>query len=458
MDIMATLARNILSVNFDDLPSEAVDAAKRAIIDNLGVTIAGSSAKGCQLLVKHLKEWGGPSESTIAVFGGKAPASLAAQANGAMARAMEIDDVSDAFPLHPCMAIIPACMAIAERHGGVDGKRLITAVALGQDLIFRMAKATKVSPITSGRYNLFRIFASTGAAGKILELNEEEFLNAMGISYSQMVGDGQAARDGAMTNYIQAGTAAKSSIESVLLAQAGITGAKNVLQGKSGFYTAIEPDHNLEYLTSDLGKRFMGVETCIKPYTACRMAHEAIDLALEIRSEHSIVPSFIEKIVVSVNEECHNIVCEPLEQKRHPKTMVDAQFSLPYAVAAAIIRGDFFLVELGDQVINDPEILELTQKVIPIVDDKCESELAVGSTTMEMVTQDGQRFVKKTHYPKGNFLNPISSEELIEKFKKCTAHSIKPFSDGDVDKMIELLCNLDEVGDVAEIAEMLAPK
>ena len=457
MDIMKTLVKNITSIKFEDLPTEAITTTKKSIIDTLGVMIAGSSVDGCKLLVDYIREWGGPEESTIAVFGGKVPSNLAAQANGAMARALEIDDVSDELVLHPSVSIVPTCLAIAERLGRISGKEFITSIALGQDLIFRMAAATKLSPITSGRYNLFRIFASTGTAGKILELNEEQLLNAMGIAYSQMAGDGQSARSGAMTSYIQSGTVAKSAIESVFMAQKGITGAKNVIQGPSGFYKAIEPDSNLEALTSQLGTKFKGSEICIKLYTSCRCTHEAIDLALDMVKEEGVNPSQIDEITVRVNDQCYNLVCHPLDQKRHPKTLVDAQFSIPYTVAAAIVRGDVFIDELSDQAINDPNILRLAQRVTPIEENKCQTDLAVGSTVMEIKTQDGQKLSKQIQLPRANPKNPVSMDGVIEKFKKCANYSIRTFSKDHIDKMVKILCNLEQLEDATELTQLLVP-
>jgi len=457
MDIMETLVRNIVSIKFEDLPPEAITATKKSIIDTLGVMIAGSSVEGCRLLVEHIKEWGGHEESTIVVFGDKAPSNLAAQANGAMARALEIDDVTDFFPLHPSASIVPTCLAIAERVGKIDGREFIAAVALAQDLIIRMALANKLDPIVSGRYNLFKIFPSTGAAGKLLRLDEEHLLNAMGIAYSQMVGDGQAAGEGVMTSYVQQGTASKSAIESALLAKVGITGTKNVLQGQRGFYNAFEPDPDLDALTSGLGKKFMGVEISIKLYTSCRCTHEAIDLALDMISEKGINPSRIDQITVKVNDETHNLVCQPLDRKCHPETLVDAQFSLPYAVAAAMVRGDFFIEELNDQAIRDPDIIKLTQRVIPTVDSECQTDLVIGSTIMEIKMQNAQTFSKKIQFPRGNPENPVGMDAVIEKFKKCVNYSIRPFPKEDINKIVDLLCNLDQVEDVTQLIQLLAP-
>ena len=455
MDVMKSLVKNISDVTFENLPPEAILAAKKAIMDTVGVMIAGSSVKGCQLLVDYLRRWGGRQESTIAVFGDKLPCNHAAQANGAMARAWEIDDITDRFPLHPSASVVPTCLAVAEYAGEKSGKEFITAVALGQDLVIRMAFANKVSPVTSGRYNLFRVFSSTGSAGKLLGLSEEELLNAMGIAYSQMVGDGQAAREGVMTSYIQQGTIAKSGIESAFMAQTGITGSNDVLQGPFGFYNVFEPDPDLETLTSDLGVRFLGTELSTKLYTACRFNHEPIDLALDLVREEGFNQDSIEEITVRVPEQMYTMCCHPLDKKRRPKTHVEAQFSTPYTVAAAIVKGDVFIDELSDQAINDPDILELAQRVTPIIDSECQTDLVIGSTIMEIKTHGGQELSKKIKFPRGNPKNPVDMDGVKEKFRKCVKYSIHPFSDDQIDKMVDILSDIEQIDDVSKLAHVL---
>jgi len=456
MDLMGTLVENICNVTFDDLTTEAVEAAKRAVVDTLGVIIAGSSGKGCHLLVDYIRDRKGPEESSIAVFGDKVPCDLAALANSTMARSLEIADVFDGFPLHPSSSIIPACLSTAEYQGNINGKDFITSIALGHDLIVRMALANKVGPIQSGRYNLFKIFPPTGAVGKLMGLNEDELGNAMGIAFTQMVGDGQSALDGAMTHYLQQGMVAKSAVEACFMAKKGITGSKNALQGRYGFYNAYEPDPNLDALTSGLGKVFKGIEISIKFYSACRATHEAVDLALQMVKEEGIHPDTVDKITVKVNEPVYRLVCDPLDRKRKPKNSVDAQFSLPYTVAAAMYKGDVFINELSDETIKDPDILSLANRVTPIVDKKCETDLVIGATVMEVETRDGHKYTKNTQVPTGNPRNPVGMDHCIEKFKKCVTYSRTPFSSKNEEKIIELLYDLERVENVALLSMLLA--
>ena len=288
-------------------------------------------------------------------------------------------------------------------------------------------------------------------------LTDEELLNAMGIAYSQMVGDGQAAREGVMTSYIQQGTIAKSAIESALMAKAGITGSRNVLQGPFGFYNAFEPNPDLEILTTDLGVRFLCTELSIKLYPACRFNHEAIDLALDMANENGLNPNEIEAITVRVPDQMYTMCCHPLEKKRRPRTMVDAQFSLPYTVAAAIVRGDVFIDELSDQALKDSDILALAQRVTPVVDSGCQTDLVIGSTVMEIKTRSGQEFSKRISFPQGNPRNPVDMNGVVVKFKKCVKHSIQPFEDDQIDEMVDSLCNIEQLEDVSKLAHLLVP-
>jgi 2-methylcitrate dehydratase PrpD len=457
MDIMASLVKNISKTGFNDLTPESVTAAKKGIVDTVGVMIAGSSIRGCQLLIEAIKEIGGKEESTIAIFGDKVPSCLAALANSAMARAMDIDDVNDAFPLHPDVVIVPTALAMAEGNRGIKGLDLITAVALGQDLMVRMAYATKVNPVISGRFNLFKVFAATGVAGKLMGLNEEQLSNAMGIAYSHLIGDAQSMHEGVMTMYIQEGEAAKSGIEAAIFASHGITGTQNVLQGRKGFFQAFEPDPNLGVLTNELGSTFRGADIAIKPYASCRSSHEAIDLALSMVKEKGIDPNRIDRITVRVSDITYDLTCHPLDQKRRPRDRIEAQFSIPFTVAAALIRGDFFINELSDEIITNEEILRLAARVTPVLDKECQTNLTLGLTVMEIETIDGQRYSERKLFPRGNPKNPMSMEDCLEKVKKCVKFAYQPFPDDQIDRIVSMLSNLEHLEDVQQLIQLLVP-
>jgi 2-methylcitrate dehydratase PrpD len=457
MDIMASLVSNITKTRFNNLTPASVEAAKKGILDTIGLILGGSSMRGCQLLIQALKEMGGKEESTIAVFGGKVPSNLAALANGAMGRALDLDDVHDAFVLHPDASIVPTALAIAERQKGVTGQELITAVALGQDLMVRMGLATKSNATVLGRLNPFKVFAATGTAGKLMELDDEKLLNAMGIAYSHLVGDAQAHLDGAMTQYIQEGEASKSAVEAAIFAAKGITGAKNILEGERGFFKGMEIQCDFEALVFELGSKFMGADIAIKPYCSCRSTHEAIDLALSMVKNRGIDTAKISQVTVRVNQKTYSLSCQPLDQKRRPKDQLDALFSLPFAVACALLKGDVFIDEMTDEMIHDPDVLRLAALVTPLKDDECETGSAVGATVLEIETMDGQRFSDRESLPLGNPQNPIDLDGCVAKFRKCARYAHKPFADHQLDNITSQLTLLEDLEDASQIARWLVP-
>jgi 2-methylcitrate dehydratase PrpD len=454
MDLMEMIVKHVSQTRFEDIPDEVILITKKSVIDTLGVMIGGSSINGCRLLLDYIRDWGGRPESTVAVFGDKVPAAFAAQANGAMARALEMDDVLDAYPIHPSASIIPTVLAVADREGGVSGKDLITAVALAHDVVIRLALSLKTNPIVSGRYNLFKVFALTGCAGKLMGLTEAQLLNAMGIAYSQMVGDAQAQADGAMTSYIQQGTKGKSAIESALMAQKGITGTRAVLQGRAGFYNSFEPDPDIGVLTDGLGKRFRGLDLSIKIHSSCRATHQAIDLAQMFRQD-GIEFEEIDQITVAVNEDCYRLVCEPRDRKSAPLTSVDAQFSIPFTTAAAFVRGDVFVDEISEQALKDDRILQLAKRVTPIADVKCRTDLAVGSVVMEVETRSGTKVVKQSEFPRGNPRNPISMDECVNKFMNCIGYAFRPLPKMQAEQIIELVYGLEKLDNTNRLSRLL---
>jgi 2-methylcitrate dehydratase PrpD len=459
VDVMATLVKNIIKTRFNNLTAGSVETAKKALVDSIGTMLAGSSIEGCRLLVEAIKEMGGTGDSTIAVFGEKAPINMAALANGAMTRAADIDDVNDAFPLHPGVIIVPTALTIAERQQRVSGRDLITAVALGQDLMVRMAYATSVNPVMSGRYNLFKVFAACATAGKLLGLDEEGMSNAMGIAYAQLAGgDTQALNEGVMTSYVQEGLAGKAGVEAALFAQKGITGTKNVLEGPRGFYGAFEPSPKLDALTAELGSTFRGVDISIKPYASCRSSHGAVDLSLSMVKDLGVDPARIERVTVRVNSITYKLTCDPPDKKLRPKSQSEAQFSLPFIVATAMIRGDFFIEELSEEVLNNEVILRLADRVKPVLDQRCETGGAMGNTVMEIETTNGESFSTSKLFPKGNPKDPMSVKECLVKFRKCAKYASKQFSLSQLSTIVEILENLEKLEDVHQLVHLLVPK
>ena len=287
MDAAYLFAKNFVDTKYENLPPEVVEATKKEILDLLGVALGGASQPGATHVCALVKEWGGKEESSIIGSKQKVPAPNAAQANATMAHALDFDDVHEAAVMHPGIASIPVVMAVGEAQGNLSGKELITSTALGVDMMCRLALATTPgkSPIELGWHltSLFGFMGSAATAARVMRLNEEKIVDAIGIGYHQCAGNGQCVKDGALTKRLGPGFAVKGGITAALMAKAGVTGAKNSFEGEWGLYKQyMDGDYSREILTADLGKRFEGVNVAIKPYPCCRGIHPAIDAALAL--------------------------------------------------------------------------------------------------------------------------------------------------------------------------------
>jgi 2-methylcitrate dehydratase PrpD len=344
---------------------------------------------------------------------------------------------------------------VSERRGDVTGKQFITAVALAQDIMVRLGCSIKKTPDWP-RYTETRIFGATAVAAKLLLLDEEATLNAMGIAFSQLCGEKQCYKDGALTVRVEHGFIANDAIRSVLLAQKGITGAKNILQGEHGFYAAFEPNHHdLTLVVFGLGKRFDGVKVSIKPYPCCIFGHGAINATLNIVKKFNIHTEDVDRIDVGVGPMAYQWVCEPKQIRDDPRNIVDCQFSAPYMVANAIAKRKVFIDDFTIEAINRTDVRKLIKKV----NTRIEPEVVtsdIGGSAVTIRTKDGKEYSEKVLYVKGHPKNPMTYEEVAEKFRMCIPFSAKPIQKENVERIIDLIRDLENVNNMNQVISLLS--
>ena len=459
VDLMRNVVKYALGTRYEDLPAETVDFTKKSILDVIGVTIAGSSAEGIKAVVELVREWGGKEESTVLIYGGKVPAVNAALAIGPMARARELGDIYDS-PLrgHPTEFIFPVALPAAELRGGTTGKEFITAIAIGQDLLNRFA-ATLLRPLCfkPPRSAQCKYFAATATAARLLGLDEETAWNAMGIAFAQAAGETQSLKEGTLMIRMEHGLLDSAAIRSALLAQRGITGPKNILQGESGYYNAYEPEYDITPLTSELGRVFRGPEASVKPYPACRFGHSLIDAALDIATTFDIKPKDVEEIDIDVGEATYYVLCSPEEIKGNPQTVMDAQFSAPYMVATAIAKRSVWIEDFTGDAVKRPEVRQLLMITKMRVDPGIVTHDMAYGGRVTVRTKDGKERAKQVIYPKGHPKNPMSMDDVIDKFKKCLPFSSQPFPESSAHQIITMVSNLEEVDDMTKLVKLLVP-
>jgi 2-methylcitrate dehydratase PrpD len=457
MDATFLFAKNIANTKYEDLPREVVEATKKQVLDLLGVALGGFSKPGPKELREIVRDWGGKEESTIIGCKQKVPAPNAAQVNATMAHALDYDDVHETAIIHPGVAIIPTCMAVAEQKGNLSGKELITASALGVDMMCRLALATTPGsrPINTGWHltTLFGFLGAAGAAGRMLGLGEEKMVNGLGIAYHQCSGNGQCVIDGALTKRMGPGFSVKGGITAALLAEKGVTGARNCLEGEWGLYKLYHHgNYDAKALTRDLGKYFEGINVAIKPYPCCRGIHPAIDAALALVKEHPIQAEDVQKIVLSVSKEHYQLLCEPEEAKLKPRTPVDAQFSIPWGVATAIVKKRVALDDFTEMAIQSQEILKVTQKMSVRVDTRLNRPDKIEPTRVELTTKQGEVYTHEVEEPLGSLERPMSFDDCARKFRDCAKNLV----DEKVDKVTELINDLEKVTDIRKMIDLLS--
>jgi len=458
MTAMSEFVKNFTRTRYEDIPAAAVEAVKKEVLDSLATALGGSSKAGVGELVDMVKEWGGSKQSTVIAYGFKCPAPNAAQVNGTMIHALDYDDGHQVALVHIGCVAVSTAFAAAERMGKVSGKELITAIALGGDFMARLGLASKPgsSALSAGWHptTLFGFLGAAAIAGRIMGLDEEKMINALGLAYHQCGGAGSGVGDGALAKRMGPGLAAKAGITSALMAERGITGERDPLEGRTGlFKTYMGGDYDPKILTADLGKKFEGVNIGNKPYPCCGLTHACIDAALALTAKHDIKVDRIKEITVYGGQSVYGL-SQPPEIKKAPRTIIDAQFSVPWVVATALVRGKVTVDDFTDESIKRPEILKLAQKINTRLEPAMNRH-GVGPGGVTITLQDGTEYTEEVEHCLGSVARPMNFEDVTKKFRECAACSIKPLTTATVDKVIGMVGRLEKLNDATEIIRML---
>jgi len=463
MDAAYALAKNMVWVKYEDLPQDVIGHTKKQVLDILGVALGGSSRPGIKELAEIITDWGGKPESSIFCYGKKVPAPNAAQVNASMAHALDYDDTGDG-PTHQSVVIVPTALAMAERQGKISGKDFITAVALGMDMMDRLGlayrngkKTASVAGHPGGGWHLTAIygyFAAAGVAARLLGLDTQKTLNALGIAYHQSGGNGQCVTEGALTKRMGPGFAARGGIVAALMAEKGITGAHESLEGEVGLFNLYHKgEYDAASLTDNLGKRFMGVNALMKPYPCCKGTHAYVSLASEMLKKHDFKPGDIKEITV-FNEDAAMFLLHPLEKRSQPENAVDSQFSIPWAVAAVFARGKAGIGEFTEEAIKNADILSVSAKVKVVEDKGVGEKKGLIPAKISVALISGKVITEQADADAGAE-KPLPFADYERKFRDCSAYAVKSRTPRQIGKIIALVKDLEKVEDVGELVKLL---
>jgi 2-methylcitrate dehydratase PrpD len=448
LEIEQKLVDYVASTRYDDLPADVVDLAKFFFLNILGTTAGGATAEKCEDLVKQTRDWGGKPESTILFYGGKVLAQNAAFVNSYMARALECDD--GVRPgLHLGASAVPTAIATLELMGGCSGKQLITALVVGAEVAGRINMAA--------RYNGFcptgssAVFATAATAGKLLNLTPDQIWNALGIVYVRSGGGSpQSSRDGALSIRINQGFVAQEGLIAARLAQNGLTGPVNFLQGSLGFYHLFARDeYDPAQIAGDLGKRFEFLKTSFTNYPSCGISNPGIEATLSLIAEHpDITPDNIQKVRVKLAPRTAIMVDSPFEPGITPR--VNAQYSERYSIANALLRRSCKMEHYEASSALDPQIRELCKK-IDIISDPSLEKRNEPAVDIEVTTFKGKTYLKGIDGPPRR----LTENERMERFMSYIQYGQKPLDKKTIEKIVSLVRDLENVRDVRSLIPWL---
>jgi len=435
----------------ETLPSDVAEAARVNLLDTLACATAGRTASGVADVMALATEWGGAPQALIWGSTTRVPAHHAAWVNGMMAHARDYDDTHDAAVLHAGVSVVPAALAAAELNPRATGADLLAGIAAGLELVCRLGVATTIGIIDSGFIysSLFGYFGAAAAAARVAGLDAAGIQNAIGIAYSQAAGTHQVTRDAALMKRMQPGLAAKAGLMAVQLAQRGIRGAQNVFDGIDGLFRIyLRGGYDPARLREDLGQRWEFTDLSYKPYPCCRFNHTAIDAALAITNQPGFEAASVTRIAAGVNQQSYQAVCTPLEIRKHPTTVVQAQFSIPFTVATALIDREVALRHFTAEGLQRPDILALAARVECGVDEAIERDWSRNVSPTALLVQAGNAaFQQRVDLPSGHPQAPMSAAARRAKLLDCLRTGGPGWPDDTADRLTQL------VGGVAELAE-----
>ncbi|RDK06520.1 MmgE/PrpD family protein [Cupriavidus lacunae] len=455
VDLSYDFATFVANTQYINLPQEAVEGAKKSILDTLGVMLAATgvepAVKGVNALVR---EAGGAEESTLLGFGGRAPALWAAFHNGALAHCLDFDDHAPEGH-HPSSSIVPAAFALAERAGGVSGRDLIAAVAAGQDMFLRIRRNV-ANRQDWHLTTVIGVYAATATAAHVLGLKREQIVDAFGIAGMQCCGTMELAYGvGSDLRGMYAGFTTKGAVLAALLAEKGVSGVKSMFEGKAGFFNVyFRGEYDRAIMVKNLGEIYDGGSILYKPWPSCGASHGFIHATLELMKEHGLTIGDIEQIRVNVGD-FQKQLCEPIESRRRPATPVDAKFSIPFCVAVAATKRQVKVSDFFGDALRDPQVLAVAQKVVPVVDDSFDWKTTLPKGRLDIVTRDGRTLSRVGENVPGDVECPMSWEYLDEKFRYSAELAAVPPSSEGIRKAQEMVRHLEALDDATDVLRVL---
>ena len=457
--LTAYVADFIASTKYADIPTEVLHLGKKSILDGLGLALAGSVAKSGHLVRRHLQGLQSAGAASVIGAGLRVPARFAAFANGTAMHADDYDDTQLAVAkdrvygllTHPTAPALPAVLAVAEQHGR-SGKDLLRAYHVGVEVECKIAEAIHPRHYQHGFHSTATCGTFGAAAGlaSLGDLSPDLAGVALGIAGS--LSAGLRENFGTMMKPFHAGRAAESGVLAAEFAALGFTATPHILEAPRGFFRAAGGGYDEESIRGKLGRpwTFADPGVSIKPHPSGSLTHPGMTLMLSLIKQHDIRPEQVERVTVGTNQNMPNALIH-----HRPRTELQAKFSMEFCMAILLLTRKAGLPEFTDEVVNRPEVQAMIQRVDFGVHPDAE---AAGydkmTTVLEITLADGRKISGHADFGKGSPANPMSYEEVADKFRECAAFSRWPSEKAE--RVIDTVRGLEELADVRALTALLS--
>lgn len=443
----------ILDGRLEDIPQEPVGVIKDMIMNNLGAIVGGATSEGCGTVLNMAKEWGGKEEATVLIYGDRMPAHNAALVNSTMARALDIDDHMPPG-MHTGGSALPVALAAAELAGGCSGKEFLAGLVFGFDMAIRINSASTYNGFDPS--GVCGIFASIAAGGRILRLNPEQMWSALALGFNRPIQTFQSIVDGTTAVRVGQGLISQAAISCIQMAQKGITGPKNFLEGVYGYFHLYAGDkYDPQAITAGLGETFQLDKVSFKIYPSCGNTISSTDAILGLMDEQGLTPENVAEINVRITPYAHHMVGGQFKIGNNPR--VDAQFSVQYCVANALLRKESLIHHFDESCIRDPRIAELVKKIHVAPDPSLEGGRQGLSlrADMDVATTQGDTYHISIPIPSGFPGNPLSKEKIIKRFKEAAHYGGKPVPEDNLEKITLFIDTLEKAENVCDLIPLM---
>jgi 2-methylcitrate dehydratase len=450
--ITAKMARWAAGLEYKQLSADAVYQAKRFLLDSVGCALGGYRQHDVKIALELLDEIAGRGAATVIGTGKRIDPVSASLANALMIRCMDYNDIYwKQDPSHPS-DIFPAALACCERSKS-GGKELIVGLVLGHEFEMRFCEAAFPGVRERGWHHAtLTAFVSPIVAGRALHLGWEQIQHAIGISASRhaTLGAVTAGKLTMMKNTVDP-MATQSGVLAALLAEKGYTGPEHVIDGKEGLTHVFGSEWKLNILTDGLGEAWRITQCGMKAFPTEALTHTPISAVLDIVKSNDLRPEQVVKVQIRSLARAADILSDP--SKYDPRSKETADHSLPYVIAAAIAERQVTPAQFEMKKIMDPTIRAQLKKVEVVADPEIEKVFpALQRVIVNLTASDGRTFTKQLDYPKGDPRNPLTDQEVEEKFAALAEGVLSPAAQK---KLKDAIWNLEKIGSVSKLMALM---